>query len=178
MEHRRLGTMGLMVSELCLGCMTFGRELDEESSVSLISRFLEAGGNFIDTADVYADGASEQITGRAITGVRDEVVLATKVRFPMGEGPNELGLFPCLLRSVLREGTGSLGRAPPGCALVGVLPHRQLDFEKVHAPGAERGYEGAVAPTQEQQVGIVPQVVAEGKPRPTARGLRRHAPKA
>jgi aryl-alcohol dehydrogenase-like predicted oxidoreductase len=92
MEYRRLGRTGLMVSELCLGCMTFGRELDEEGSRKVIARFLEAGGNFIDTADVYANGASEEITGRAIKGVRDQVVLATKVRFPMGDGPNDVGL--------------------------------------------------------------------------------------
>ncbi len=92
MEYRRLGGTGLMVSELCLGCMTFGRELDEEGSKEIVDRFLEAGGNFIDTADVYAIGVSEEITGRAIDGVREDVVLATKVRFPMGEGPNDVGL--------------------------------------------------------------------------------------
>ena len=81
-----------MVSELCLGCMTFGREADQEASKGLVSRFLEAGGNFVDTADVYANGVSEEITGRALKGVRDEVVLATKVRFPMGDGPNDVGL--------------------------------------------------------------------------------------
>jgi aryl-alcohol dehydrogenase-like predicted oxidoreductase len=83
MEHRRLGKTGLMVSELCLGCMTFGRELDEEGSKELVQRFLEVGGNFIDTADVYADGVSEEFTGRAVKDVREEVVLATKVRFSM-----------------------------------------------------------------------------------------------
>jgi aryl-alcohol dehydrogenase-like predicted oxidoreductase len=92
MEYRRLGDTGLMVSELCLGCMTFGREADEEASKGLVARFLEAGGNFIDTADVYSKGISEEITGRAIKGVRDDVVLATKVFFPMGEGPNDTGL--------------------------------------------------------------------------------------
>jgi aryl-alcohol dehydrogenase-like predicted oxidoreductase len=91
-EYRRLGDTGLMVSELCLGCMTFGREADEEASRGLVARFLEAGGNFVDTADVYTKGLSEEITGRAIKGVRDDVVLATKVRFPMGEGPNDVGL--------------------------------------------------------------------------------------
>ena len=79
MEYRRLGRAGLMVSELCLGCMTFGRELDEEGSRALVARFLEAGGSFIDTADVYAMGSSEEIVGRAIREVRDDVVLATKV---------------------------------------------------------------------------------------------------
>ena len=92
MEYRRLGDTGLMVSELCLGCMTFGREADEEASKDLVARFLEAGGNFVDTADVYSKGISEEITGRAIKGVRDDVVLATKVFFPMGEGPNDTGL--------------------------------------------------------------------------------------
>lgn len=82
-----------MVSELCLGCMTFGRELDEEGSRGIIAKFLDAGGNFIDTADVYENGASEEITGRALKAVpRDDYVLATKVRFPMGDGPNDVGL--------------------------------------------------------------------------------------
>jgi aryl-alcohol dehydrogenase-like predicted oxidoreductase len=92
MEYRRLGKTGLMVSELCLGCMTFGREVDEEGSREIVARFLDDGGNFIDTADVYETGLSEEITGRAVKGVRGDVVLATKVRFPMGEGPNDVGL--------------------------------------------------------------------------------------
>ena len=92
MDHRRLDRTGLMVSELCLGCMTFGRELDEEGSREIIARFLKAGGDFIDTADVFEQGASEEIVGRAIKGDREDVVLATKVRFPMGDGPNDVGL--------------------------------------------------------------------------------------
>jgi aryl-alcohol dehydrogenase-like predicted oxidoreductase len=92
MEYARLGNTGLMVSELCLGCMTFGQEADEETSKEIVGRFLDAGGNFVDTADVYSNGVSEEITGRALRGVRDDVVLATKVRFPMGEGPNDVGL--------------------------------------------------------------------------------------
>ncbi|CAN5265364.1 aldo/keto reductase [soil metagenome] len=93
MEYRRLGGTGLMVSELCLGCMTFGRELDETGSKGIITRFLDEGGNFLDTADVYERGVSEEITGRALKEVaREDVVLATKVRFPMGEGPNDVGL--------------------------------------------------------------------------------------
>ncbi|QIN80324.1 aldo/keto reductase [Rubrobacter marinus] len=93
MDYRRLGRTGLMVSELCLGCMTFGRELDEEGSRGIVARYLEAGGNFIDTADVYETGVSEEITGRALKDVpRDDYVLATKVRFPMGDGPNDVGL--------------------------------------------------------------------------------------
>ena len=92
MEYRSLGDTGLMVSELCLGCMTFGREADEGDSRKIVDSFLDAGGNFLDTADVYSKGLSEEITGRAIKGVRDNVVLATKVFFPMGEGPNDVGL--------------------------------------------------------------------------------------
>src|SRR5215212_9021731 len=92
MDYARLGNTGLMVSELCLGYMTFGREADGEASKEIVGRFLEAGGNFVDTADVYSNGVSEEITGRALKSVRDDVVLATKVRFPMGDGPNDVGL--------------------------------------------------------------------------------------
>ena len=84
MDLKQLGRTGTRVSELCLGCMTFGNEADEATSRAIVDRFLDAGGNFIDTADVYSTGVSEEITGRAIAGRRDEVVLATKVRFPMG----------------------------------------------------------------------------------------------
>ena len=91
MEYRQLGTTGTRVSELCLGTMTFGREADEPTSRKLVDRFLEAGGNFVDTADVYAEGESEEITGRALQGRRDDVVLATKVRFPTGDGVNDYG---------------------------------------------------------------------------------------
>ena len=91
MEYRQLGSTGTRVSELCLGTMTFGREADEATSRDIIDRFLDAGGNFVDTADVYADGASEEILGRALGGRRNDVVLATKVRFPTGPGPNDHG---------------------------------------------------------------------------------------
>jgi aryl-alcohol dehydrogenase-like predicted oxidoreductase len=92
MEYRYMGRTGLKVSALCLGCMTFGREADEPTSRQLIDRFLDAGGNFLDTANTYAGGKSEEITGRAIKGKRHDLVLATKVRFPLGTGPNDLGL--------------------------------------------------------------------------------------
>jgi aryl-alcohol dehydrogenase-like predicted oxidoreductase len=93
MEYRYLGATGLKVSELCLGAMTFGRESSEEISRQILDRFVEAGGNFIDTADVYSRGASEAVVGRWLAGKRrDDLVIATKVRFPMGEGPNEVGL--------------------------------------------------------------------------------------
>ncbi len=92
MKQRRLGSTGIMVSELCLGCMTFGKEINEEQSTAIIHRFLETGGTFLDTADVYSQGISEEITGRAIHGMRDQLVVATKVRFPMGDKPNDVGL--------------------------------------------------------------------------------------
>ncbi len=93
MEYRFLGKTGLRVSELCLGAMTFGRETTEEVSHQMLDRFVAAGGNFIDTADVYTRGVSEEIVGRWLRGKRrDDLVIATKVRFPMGEGPNDLGL--------------------------------------------------------------------------------------
>jgi aryl-alcohol dehydrogenase-like predicted oxidoreductase len=90
-EYRQFGSTGIRVSELCLGTMTFGNEADESTSRELVDRFLDAGGNFVDTADVYNEGASEEITGRALRGRRDDIVLATKVRFPTGEGVNDSG---------------------------------------------------------------------------------------
>ena len=82
MEYRNLGKTGLKVSELCLGAMTFGRECDEKLSHQMMDRFAEAGGNFIDTADVYSAGRSEEIVGAWLKGKdREEYVLATKVRF-------------------------------------------------------------------------------------------------
>jgi aryl-alcohol dehydrogenase-like predicted oxidoreductase len=93
MEYRYLGRTGLKVSELCLGAMTFGRESSEEVSRQMLDHFVAAGGAFIDTADVYTRGASEEIVGRWLQGKpRDAYVIATKVRFPMGDGPNEIGL--------------------------------------------------------------------------------------
>jgi aryl-alcohol dehydrogenase-like predicted oxidoreductase len=93
MNYRYLGRTGLKVSELCLGAMTFGREADEAESFRMLDRFVEAGGNFIDTADVYTRGASEEIVGRWLKGKRrEDFVIATKVRFPMGDGPNDAGL--------------------------------------------------------------------------------------
>ncbi len=93
MDYRFLGRTGLKVSELCLGAMTFGRETPEEESYALLSRFVAAGGNFIDTADVYSRGISETILGRWLKRQsRHGLVIATKVRWPMGDGPNDVGL--------------------------------------------------------------------------------------
>jgi aryl-alcohol dehydrogenase-like predicted oxidoreductase len=92
MEYRFLGRTGVKVSALCLGCLTLGRELDKAASQRIIGRYLEAGGNFLDTANVYSRGGSEEIVGPAIRDRREEIVLATKVRQTMGEGVNEQGL--------------------------------------------------------------------------------------
>jgi aryl-alcohol dehydrogenase-like predicted oxidoreductase len=92
MRYRQLGKTGLTVSELCLGTMTFARECDEVLSVELLDRFIAAGGNFIDTADVYSEGRSEEIVGRALQGRRHDFIVATKVRFRMGPLENDVGL--------------------------------------------------------------------------------------
>ena len=96
MEYRRLGNSRLLVSELALGAMVFGGDRSRTASAdearSIIDRFLEAGGNHIDTADIYTGGLSEEIVGAALKGRRDEIVLASKVRFPTGPGPNDVGL--------------------------------------------------------------------------------------
>ncbi len=91
MEYRHLGKSGLRVSALALGCMTFGREIDEAAAQPIIDRALDAGINFFDTADVYGRGASEEIVGRALKDRRDQIVLATKFFGPMGDAPNDKG---------------------------------------------------------------------------------------
>ena len=94
MEYVYLGRTGLKVSELCLGAMTLGKEADEETSRRILDLFTEAGGNFIDTANVYSQGGSEEVLGRWMKrhGCRDDLVIATKVRFVTGSGPNDAGL--------------------------------------------------------------------------------------
>jgi aryl-alcohol dehydrogenase-like predicted oxidoreductase len=97
MDYRTLGRSGLKVSELCLGAMTFGREIGETESFALLDRFVAAGGTFIDTADTYTRGRSEEIVGAWLARQsRDDIVLATKVRFgtedPANRRPNRFGL--------------------------------------------------------------------------------------
>jgi aryl-alcohol dehydrogenase-like predicted oxidoreductase len=94
MEQRILGRTGVSVSKLCLGTMMFGEwgTKDHEESIRVIHRALDAGINFVDTADVYSAGESEEIVGKALSGGRrDDVVLATKAHMPMGEDPNRRG---------------------------------------------------------------------------------------
>ncbi|MCA9517992.1 MAG: aldo/keto reductase [Myxococcales bacterium] len=132
MEYRNLGRSGLKVSTLCLGTMTFGEAdeksfmyqvgADEATSHAILSRALERGVNFIDTADVYGqDGLSERVIGRwfAASGRRDDVVLATKFRFRMGDGPNGTGA--ARLR-IMRAAEASLRR----------LQTDRLDLYQIH----------------------------------------------
>ena len=101
MQYVNLGRSGLKVSRICLGTMTYGSSqwrpwvLDEEASRPLIKQAIDAGINFFDTADMYSLGASEQVLGRALKDFapeRERLVIATKVYYPMGDGPNERGL--------------------------------------------------------------------------------------
>ena len=104
MRYRTLGNSGTVVSVQTLGTMTFGREADEATSGDLIAAFLEAGGTFLDTADVYSEGRSEEIIGRWLQANPTEakqIVLATKGRFPKGPGANDYGLSRRHLRDAL-----------------------------------------------------------------------------
>jgi len=118
MKYKLLGNTGLKVSELCLGTMTFGGRgdfahlgnLDQQAVDKIVGRAIEAGINFIDTANVYSEGMSEELTGQAIRNLelkRDDLVIATKVRGKMGEGPNGSGLSR---KHILHEVDASLRR--------------------------------------------------------------------
>lgn len=111
MENRYLGRTGLQVSELCLGTMSFGAATDEETAHRMLDRFTEAGGSFVDTADVYSAGVSEEIVGRWLRGrSRDDLVIATKAYGTMGPAPNDAGagrkhLLKAVEASLRRLGT-------------------------------------------------------------------------
>jgi aryl-alcohol dehydrogenase-like predicted oxidoreductase len=127
MNYRTLGTTGVKVSPLCLGAMMFGGwgNPEEEDGVRIIHRALDAGINFIDTADVYSRGESERIVGKALAGgKRDNVVLATKVHGTMGEDPNEFGNSR---RWIVREVENSLQR----------LGTDWIDLYQIHRPEAD-----------------------------------------
>jgi aryl-alcohol dehydrogenase-like predicted oxidoreductase len=110
-EYRTLGRSGAVVSTYAIGTMTFGSETDEAGSHTQLDRYVELGGNFIDTADVYSGGASEEIVGRwlAKSSARDNVVLATKGRFPTGDSPNDVGTSRRHLRRALEASLSRLG---------------------------------------------------------------------
>jgi aryl-alcohol dehydrogenase-like predicted oxidoreductase len=113
MELRLLGSSGCSVSRLTLGTMTFGRESSEEVAHQQLDTFVEAGGNLLDTADVYSTGVSEEIVGRWLAArkgtVADGIVLATKGRFPMGAAPNDVGLSRRHLQRALDASLTRLG---------------------------------------------------------------------
>ena len=112
MRHRVLGRTGIVVSSQCLGTMTFGAEADERASHALLDAFVEAGGTFLDTADVYSAGASEEIIGRwlATRDTPDGLVIATKGRMPMGDDPNRQGASRRWLTRALEDSLRRLGR--------------------------------------------------------------------
>jgi aryl-alcohol dehydrogenase-like predicted oxidoreductase len=126
MDYRNLGRTGIKVSPLCLGTMMFGRSAGEKDSMAMIEHALEAGINFIDTADVYSQGDSERITGKAIarSGRRDEIVLATKAFLPMGDDPNARGLSR---RHLIAACEASLKR----------LDTDWIDLYQLHRPDAD-----------------------------------------
>ncbi len=124
MEYRSLGRTGVMVSTLCLGAMNFGGPTDEQESAAIINYALDQGINFIDTANVYNDGESESIVGRALAdgGKRDRVVLATKVYGNMGDGPNAGGVSRF---HIIKACEDSLRR----------LQTDHIDLYQLHRPG-------------------------------------------
>jgi aryl-alcohol dehydrogenase-like predicted oxidoreductase len=113
MQIRSLGSSGCAVSSLALGTMTFGAETDEDGAHAQLDAFVEAGGNLVDTADVYSAGVAEEIIGSWLAArsaaVRDNVVLATKARFPMGDDANDLGLSRRHLQRALDASLRRLG---------------------------------------------------------------------
>lgn len=109
MEHIALHGTDLKVSRICFGTMTFGGQTDEAAATRMIDYCLDAGINFLDTANMYNKGASEEILGRALKGRRDRAVVATKVFFRMGEGPEMGGLSRAAIRRAIDDSLRRLG---------------------------------------------------------------------
>jgi aryl-alcohol dehydrogenase-like predicted oxidoreductase len=146
MEYRPLGRTGVQVSKLCLGTMMFGAwgNTDHEDSIRVIHRALDAGINFVDTADVYSAGESEEIVGKALKGRRDDVVLATKFWGPMSEDPNRRGVSR---RWVIAEVESSLRR----------LGTDWIDLYQMHRPDPDTDIE--------ETLGALTDLVQQGKVR-------------
>src|ERR687884_1862898 len=145
MQYRTLGRTGIEVSPLCLGAMMFGAwgNPDHEDSVRIIHRALDAGINFIDTADVYSRGESEEIVAKALAGGRrDNVVLATKVHGTMGDDVNEQGNSR---RWIIREVENSLRR----------LNTDWIDLYQIHRPRTDTDVE--------ETLGALSDLVHQGK---------------
>jgi aryl-alcohol dehydrogenase-like predicted oxidoreductase len=109
MDYRQLGRSGLKVSPICLGTMMFGGATDEPTSARIIDSARDAGINFIDTADAYSSGGSEQVVGRAIAAQRQHWILATKLANPMGSDPNRVGLSRRWVMQAAEESLTRLG---------------------------------------------------------------------
>ena len=146
MEYRLLGRTGVSVSPLCLGTMMSGPwgNDDRAEAIRVIHRALDAGINFVDTADVYSGGVSEEITGEALQGRRDDVVLATKFFMPMGDRPNHSGGSR---KWIMREAENSLRR----------LKTDYIDLYQVHRPSATTDVE--------ETLGALTDLVRQGKVR-------------
>ncbi len=146
MNLRPLGSTGVQVSPLCLGAMMFGAwgNPDHDDGVAIIHRALDAGINFIDTADVYSRGESEEIVGKAIAGRRDDIVLATKVHGTMGDDPNQFGNSR---RWIIREVENSLRR----------LKTDWIDLYQIHRPEPDTDID--------ETLGALTDLVRQGKVR-------------
>ncbi|MFC0110483.1 aldo/keto reductase [Kibdelosporangium aridum] len=146
MEYRVLGGTGISVSEFALGAMTFGEfaNADHDESIRMIHTALDAGINFIDTADYYSRGESEQIVGKALKGRRDNVVVATKFFFPMGDDPNQRGGSPRWIKRAVEE---SLRR----------LDTDYIDLYQMHRPDPDTDIE--------ESLSALTDLVREGKVR-------------
>ena len=146
MEYRKLGRTGVKVSPLCLGTMMFGQRgnADHADCERIIHRALDAGINFVDTANVYSSGESEEIVGQALRGRRDQVVLATKVHGEMGIGPNDQGNSRV---HILREVENSLRR----------LKTDYIDLYQIHRPDPDTPIE--------ETLRALDQLVSSGKVR-------------
>src|SRR4051794_8600983 len=146
MQHRLLGRTGVSVSQMCLGAMMFGAwgNPDHDESIRIIHTALDAGINFIDTADVYAEGESEEIVGKALKGRRDDVILATKFHGAMGADPNQQGASR---RWIIREVERSLRR----------LQTDWIDLYQLHRPRTDTDIE--------ETLGALTDLVHQGKVR-------------
>jgi aryl-alcohol dehydrogenase-like predicted oxidoreductase len=146
MQLRNFGSTGVSVSPLCLGAMMFGAwgNHDHDESIRIIHAALDAGINFIDTADVYSRGESEQIVGKALSGRRDQVVLATKVHGTMGDDPNEFGNSR---RWIVKEVENSLRR----------LQTDWIDLYQIHRPEQDTNID--------ETLGALSDLVHQGKVR-------------
>lgn len=146
MDHRPLGRTGVHVSKLCLGTMMFGAwgNPDHDDSIRVIHAALDAGINFVDTADVYSAGESEEIVGKAIKGRRDDVVLATKFFMPMGDDPNRRGPSRRWIMTAVEDSLRRLGTD-------------HIDLYQVHRPDP--------ATDDEETLGALTDLVRQGKVR-------------